>query len=1005
MAYEDGAIYALLDGLSLEARDVNRYILEATLDGSIVESSASASIAGEASQVLADAILSPTNYVEVDITLGDAWVLNPRIGSVSHSLESASLDSSVDTIANYLSITLARATLSSAGTSSGDILVATLDDAELSSLATAMGGSLQSTLGELSLLSALVGTMSAELSSTLADGTLSGVGALEQSGETSSQLEGLSTFSSEADIALEGVLASTLSNVTKSLASGVVVDAEMSANFGDLTAIGNGFTATSYSPYQQIVTWSGHPASGQSVKTRLGNLTGITGNAGEFGLWAGEGWTGTLNEYDKYLVASSQGVEAHNIDIKLYDGTNLTIQLDQATPSFAMGDSLPVSFSSGIGLWMGKDGSDYKFRIGDPSANRLEWTGSLLSLYGAGLTLYSGASEAIVLDPSIPAFSVGNPAPSGFSTGSGLWTGITAEGYKFRLGDPSGARLEWESAYGADPSRLSLYSTSLRFEGTTGHIALTQDAAFDKLGSLFVGTGLWEDSTGIWGVYDGEVQVNIDAVTGQLMVAGGSITLNSSGINMLGGVFSIGQASDFTTGTGVWIGELPSDTLVTYSDGQAIYTEGSVLGYQGTDEEALAIGGGWAFRIGDPTADRLEWDGISLNLHTSAINLVEGATVGNPTIYFKEAGESVLFTVSAQETSTNTLAALAVTEFNSKPTKLALDASIITFSHLPLGPTGVAPSSDYQLATKKYVDDSINGISTDASGITYTPLVLADWNSSTDPGNLDDALNQLAERVTDTASALAGLSIPTNISELAYTPAVLTDWDGNVDPGNAKDALDQLAERVDDGEIAIAGNASDISDNAVNIALKANDADVVHDAGDETVAGIKTFSSIPVLPASNPTSDNQAARKAYVDSMIFVPSVRVGRTTDYSLSGHTWVWFPWQSEEWDNNNMWSSSYSTRLIATTAGWYYSWGVGRINTTGGMYVGIRKNGSAYQKISQWGSVNETVTDFHIFGSCYLAVGDYLELGCYVVPTGTFTLYYANDSGAEFGMERKA
>jgi hypothetical protein len=33
----------------------------------------------------------------------------------------------------------------------------------------------------------------------------------------------------------------------------------------------------------------------------------------------------------------------------------------------------------------------------------------------------------------------------------------------------------------------------------------------------------------------------------------------------------------------------------------------------------------------------------------------------------------------------------------------------------------------------------------------------------------------------------------------------------------------------------------------------------------QTIAGIKTFSSIPVGPASNPTSDNQLARKKYVD--------------------------------------------------------------------------------------------------------------------------------------------
>ena len=36
--------------------------------------------------------------------------------------------------------------------------------------------------------------------------------------------------------------------------------------------------------------------------------------------------------------------------------------------------------------------------------------------------------------------------------------------------------------------------------------------------------------------------------------------------------------------------------------------------------------------------------------------------------------------------------------------------------------------------------------------------------------------------------------------------------------------------------------------------------------GDQTIGGTKTFSDIPILPASDPTSANEAARKAYVDS-------------------------------------------------------------------------------------------------------------------------------------------
>lgn len=37
-------------------------------------------------------------------------------------------------------------------------------------------------------------------------------------------------------------------------------------------------------------------------------------------------------------------------------------------------------------------------------------------------------------------------------------------------------------------------------------------------------------------------------------------------------------------------------------------------------------------------------------------------------------------------------------------------------------------------------------------------------------------------------------------ADVTYTPAVLTDWDGDADPGDVDEALDQLAERVDDLE-------------------------------------------------------------------------------------------------------------------------------------------------------------------------------------------------------------
>jgi len=47
-------------------------------------------------------------------------------------------------------------------------------------------------------------------------------------------------------------------------------------------------------------------------------------------------------------------------------------------------------------------------------------------------------------------------------------------------------------------------------------------------------------------------------------------------------------------------------------------------------------------------------------------------------------------------------------------------------------------------------------------------------------------------------------------------------------------------------------------------------------SGAQTIADVKTFDSIPVLPATNPTADNEASRKAYVDSYFPVVEANIG---------------------------------------------------------------------------------------------------------------------------------
>lgn len=98
-------------------------------------------------------------------------------------------------------------------------------------------------------------------------------------------------------------------------------------------------------------------------------------------------------------------------------------------------------------------------------------------------------------------------------------------------------------------------------------------------------------------------------------------------------------------------------------------------------------------------------------------------------------------------------------------------------------------------------------------------------------------------------------------------------------------------------------------------------------SGNETIADIKTFSSIPVLPASDPTTDNQAVRKAYADGLISalsfapkkIPFCRAYHNTTQSIPNGGIRTLSFNRERFDNNGMFSPT-STDITIKTAGIY-------------------------------------------------------------------------------------
>lgn len=108
---------------------------------------------------------------------------------------------------------------------------------------------------------------------------------------------------------------------------------------------------------------------------------------------------------------------------------------------------------------------------------------------------------------------------------------------------------------------------------------------------------------------------------------------------------------------------------------------------------------------------------------------------------------------------------------------------------------------------------------------------------------------------------LAEKGAANGVAPLDVTSQIPADYLGNAAAGSVPDATPSVK-----GKLQLAGDLGGTASSPTvpGLAAKADDTAVVHKTGAETVAGVKTFSSEPVVPT--PTANASAATKLYVDN-------------------------------------------------------------------------------------------------------------------------------------------
>jgi len=195
-------------------------------------------------------------------------------------------------------------------------------------------------------------------------------------------------------------------------------------------------------------------------------------------------------------------------------------------------------------------------------------------------------------------------------------------------------------------------------------------------------------------------------------------------------------------------------------------------------------------------------------------------------------------------------------------------SQVTTFANFPLTPSS-APTIDYQVANKKYVDDSITGGTLNTAGNSGIGSIDLDTQSLSIVGTTDQ-VSTVAGSQTVTISLPQDIATDSEVEFYTLTVAevTLTETEDTIVRFNNTDYSSYEIKNMPD-EIRLRNTTGDY--NIISHDHE-NDALVFGMSGGAVLSfdedGIGTFAEFPLTPSSTPSANYEVANKLYVDTLV-----------------------------------------------------------------------------------------------------------------------------------------